>query len=75
MAASLKGREFNIRVSFDENGEPVIGMVQGFYASGSNCVDIKGVPASVKAQIAKALGIRSGTDFTVNRLIAKSKAA
>lgn len=57
MSRSLKGREFNARISFDENGNPILGWVQGFYAAGSNCVDIKPVPVGVIVQIAKALGM------------------
>lgn len=69
--ATVKNREFNIRVSFDTEGNPSLGFVQGFYAAGSNCVDIKGVPDSVKVMIAKKLGIKDSTSFAVKRQVAE----
>ncbi len=57
MAANIRGKEYNVRVIIDENGNLVIGAVQGFYHVSSNITDIKKVPDSTVKQIAKKLGI------------------
>ena len=66
----LNSREFNIRVSFDEDGKPTLGFVQSFFAVDSNCVDIKQVDYKTQVEIAKALGItQSSKSFAVNRVL------
>jgi len=68
VSATLKNRSFNVRVSFDEAGEAVIGFVQGFYKATENCIDIKAVPDSTVLAIAKKLSItRSSRLLSVNR--------
>lgn len=41
----LQSKQFNIRVLFDQHGNPVICNAQGFYKIDSNCYDI--LPVSV----------------------------
>lgn len=70
MASRIKNKEYNVRIVFDQDGEVVIGFVQGFYKAGSNCVDIKPVPESTISLIARKLGIkRSSNSFAINRSI------
>lgn len=57
MSNTIKGRSFNLRISFDEAGEPCIGYVRGFYKASEVAVDLKDVPDSIVRAIAKALGI------------------
>lgn len=66
--APLNGRSFNIRLSFDENGEPVIGYVHGLYDIAENITDIKPVTLDEKEQLSRALGVRlSSESFALNR--------
>ncbi len=71
----MKNQEFSVRISFDEQGNPVIGMVQEFYEAGSNAVKMQKLSAQVVADLAQALGITAvqGVDersFAVRRKIA-----
>lgn len=63
MPTQLRNKEYNVRVLFDENGEPVIGMCQGFYKVGSNVTDFRPVPTDVIIQIAKKLGIKASSEL------------
>lgn len=75
MSNSVKGREYNIRIRFTEDGTPVLGFVQGFYAAGTNCIDIKPVPVGIIVQIAKKLGIGVSSELpAVNRKAVKKQA-
>lgn len=58
MSNTIKGRSFNLRISFDEDGVPCIGYVRSFYKASDVAVDIKDVPDSIVRQIAKSLGIK-----------------
>lgn len=70
MSDVLRNRSFNVRVSFDADGNPVIGWVQGFYAVSENVVDMKKVPEDVHVMIARKLGIeRCSSCVRVNRII------
>lgn len=71
-ASALANREFNVRVSFDENGVPVIGFVQSFFAVGSDAVDLKRVSNEEKMEVAKALGIGGAHDFVLDRMLRKA---
>jgi hypothetical protein len=76
MVATVRNKEFNIRVLFTETGEPVIGNVQGFYHVDSNITDIKPVPDSTIQQIAKALGIKkSSRNLALGRKLSKAAKA
>jgi hypothetical protein len=76
MVASIKSREFNVRVLFTETGEAVIGGVTGFYAAGSNITDMKAVPDSTIIQIAKALKIgKSSKSLTLSKKLSKAAKA
>lgn len=66
MYNELKNKEFNVRVTFDNEGAPRIGMVQSFYQIGSNCVDILPVDILTRVQIAGALG--AGVDVDISQL-------
>jgi hypothetical protein len=57
MSTSLKNRSFNCRISFDEDGNPILGFIHGFYHIGENITDIRPVKTSTIVQIAKKLGI------------------
>lgn len=54
---SIKNRSFNIRVTFDEDGNPVLGFVHSFYSVSNTAVDIRPVPDSTVIAIARKLGI------------------
>lgn len=69
--STLANREFNVRVSFDENGVPSIGFVQSFYEAGTNAVDLKRVSNEEKMEVAKALGIGGAHDFVLDRMLRK----
>lgn len=71
----MKNQEFNIRISFDSEGNPVIGMVQEFFEVGSNAVKMARVSAEAVADLAKALGVSEvqmadARSFAVRRKIA-----
>lgn len=68
MSASIKNKEYNVRICFTEDGDPVIGFVQGFYAIGTNCVDIRAVPDSTVLQIAAKLGITRSTKLLTSKV-------
>jgi len=68
MSNSIKNRSYNVRITFDGEGNPIIGAVLGFYAVDSSCYDIRPVKDSSILQIAKALGVtRSSKTILVNR--------
>lgn len=69
---SLVNRSFNIRISFDANGQPVIGFVQSLYNQSENVTEILEVPSHRVAQIAASLGITKAQDFGVQALIRKN---
>jgi hypothetical protein len=74
MTNSIKNRSYNVRVTFDAEGNPIIGAVLGFYTVDSDCYDIRPVKDDSILKIAKALGItRSSKTLLVNRK-AKKKA-
>lgn len=74
MSNSVHGRSYNVRVSFTDEGEPVIGMVQGFYNVKAECYDIRPVPEGIVMQIARKLGIeKSSKSLKFNRQAAKAK--
>jgi len=76
MVASVRNKEFNIRILFTETGEAVIGGVTGFYAVGSNITDMKAVPDSTIIQIAKALKIgKSSKSLTLSKKLSKAAKA
>ena len=75
MSRNLQNRSFNIRVSFDEAGEPVIGYVHSFYNVDAECYDIKRVPDKDVIDIAKALGIsKSSKTILLNKKLKKAQA-
>ena len=76
MVASVRNKEYNIRVLFTETGEAVIGHVTGFYKVGSNVTDLKAVPDSTIQQIAKALGIKkSSRNLALSKKLSKAAKA
>jgi hypothetical protein len=77
MQNNLSGRSFNMRVTFDAAGLPVLGWVHGFYAveggEGETITDIKRIPEAEHVDIAKALGIRSSSvHHSVNRALRRA---
>lgn len=67
---TLAGRSFNIRVSFDDAGVPVIGFVHGLYEMSESITEIRRIPEADHVFIAKALGIRSSSvHCSVNRAL------
>lgn len=70
---SIKNRSFNVRISFDSNGEPVIGFCQGFYSVAENIIDIRPVPDSVVLAVAKKLGITQSERLLAVKRKSKSK--
>lgn len=67
---TLAGRSFNIRVSFDDAGLPVLGWAHGMYEMSESITEIKRVPEAEHVFIAKALGIRSSSvHCSVNRAL------
>lgn len=76
MSSNLANRSFNVRITYDEAGEPVIGAVLGFFAVDSECYDIKPVPAVDITAIALSLGIqKSSKSLEITRKIAKENAS
>ncbi|MNF74928.1 hypothetical protein D3C85_631920 [compost metagenome] len=74
-ANALSNRSFNCRVDFNEEGEPVLGVVLGFFGVSENVYDIRKPRAEDILSIAKKLGIKkSSKDFSVNRQGRKAKA-
>lgn len=66
----ISGRTFNIRVSFDSNGEPILNWVHGMYKESEHITEIKRVSESEHLAIALALGIRhSSVHHSVNRAL------
>lgn len=69
-SSTLAGRSFNIRVSFDALGVPVIGFVHGLYEMSESITEIRRIPEADHVFIAKALGIRaSSVHCSVNRAL------
>ena len=64
---SLAGRTFNVRVSFDANGDPVLGWVHGMFHESEHITDIKRVGKEEALTIARALGVKSAECFEINR--------
>lgn len=72
MSISLANKSFNVRISFDASGSPIIGFAQGFYEQAENVVDILAVPSHKIAEIASSLGITKAQDCSVQALIRKN---
>lgn len=72
MSISLANKSFNVRISFDADGCPIIGFAQGFYEQAENVVDILAVPTHKIAEIAASLGITKAQDCSVQALILKN---
>lgn len=67
---NLSGRSFNIRVSFDAAGAPVLGFVHGMYEVSEGVTEIKRIPEAEHLIIAQSLGIRSSSvHCSVNRAL------
>lgn len=67
---TLANKSFNIRVSFDADGVPVIGFVHGLYEMSESITEIRRIPEAEHVFIAKALGIRSSSEHcSVNRAL------
>lgn len=68
----LRNRSFNCRVTFDDQGNPCIGAVLGFFTVDSDCYDIKPVDNTTIVHIAKRLGIKKSTKtLSVTRKLQK----
>ena len=73
-AKNLAGKGFNVKISFDENGAPVIGTVLGFFSIDADCYDIKPVNDETVIDIANALGIvHSSKSLLLNKKLKKAK--
>lgn len=70
---ALANKAFNVRITFDAQGHPIIGFVQGLYKQAENVVDILALPTEDVAVLATSLGITKAQDCTVQALIRKSK--
>lgn len=74
--ASLAGRTFNVRVSFDTNGDPVLGWIHGMFherdiSGDMSITDIKRVGKEDALAVARALGLECAEDFYINRQLRK----
>lgn len=68
----LKNKSYNCRITFDEQGQPCIGWVMGFFDVDEDTYDIKKVGNETIVQIAKKLGIRRSSEtLSVTRKLAK----
>lgn len=75
-AKNLAGKGFNVKISFDENGAPVIGTVLGFFSIDADCYDIKPVNDETVIDIANALGIvHSSKSLLLNKKLKRGKKA
>lgn len=75
MSSSLVNRSFNVRITYDEAGEPIIGAVLGFFDVDSDCYDIRPVQQVDILAIAHSLGIqKSSKSLEITRKIAKENA-
>lgn len=64
----LKGRSFNIRVSFDSEGVPCLGWVHSQYQMSEHVTEVRRIPESEHLAIALALGIQhSSVHHSINR--------
>ena len=64
----LKGRSFNIRVSFDSEGIPCLGWVHSQYQMSEHVTEVRRIPESEHLAIAFALGIKHSSVFhSINR--------
>ena len=48
---SIKNREFNVRLIFDENGEASFGFMHGLYQKGPNLMEWKDVPDGIRRKV------------------------
>lgn len=64
----IKGRSFNIRVSFDSEGIPCLGWVHSQYQMSEHVTEVRRIPESEHLAIALALGIQHSSVFhSINR--------
>ena len=70
---TLKNKSYNVRITFDSEGNPVIGSVLGFFSVDADCYDILPVPDVTILSIAQALHItRSSKTRLVNRKLSNN---
>lgn len=68
---SLTGRTFNVRVTFDDEGQPVLGWVHGMFQVSETITDIKRISQQDHVLIAQALGITRSVDWDMHRQLQK----
>lgn len=66
----ISGRTYNIRVTFDSEGVPILNWVHGMYKESEHVTDIKRTSECEHLAIAKALGIKhSSVHHSINRAL------
>lgn len=75
MTTTLNNKSFSVRISFDNEGNPVIGSVLGFFSVDADCYDILPVPDATILLIAQSLHVtRSSKTRLVNRKMCGKRA-
>lgn len=66
--SALNNKSFNVRITFDDQGNPMIGAVLGFFSVDADCYDILPVTDATILLIAQSLHVtRSSKTHLVNR--------
>lgn len=73
--STLNNKSFNVRITFDDKGNPVMGAVLGFFSVDADCYDILPVPDATILLIAQSLHVtRSSKTRLVNRKMCDKRA-